>query len=1759
MPIIGSFDPTEYGPASTARFLKPLTGPDAETPAPEKDFFSVKDTLLALPRGVEGAAKGLWGLVDTVLPGDQMPSFWEGDNRLLGHSDTKVGGFVEPIAQFLAGFVGGSKLLGLAGKGLNALGIGAELPSATAGLTKGLQAAGVGLKSAEAAAPWLVNMGKGALTQFSFFDGHSGRLADLVNSIPALRNPITQALATDGEDPELLGRLKNSLDGILAEPLTSGVAKALGLTLGALKKGAVAAFHAGTDEATKLAAFRAASGVDADALRLSMFGDLPAPAAAAEGAPAVAYRAIEDVPGAIEGGNPVRSEPGVQGMLDYIEKYNAEREAMRAEGNLTRAELDRMKPPIAPGDVGLVSEFANRVGQTQFGDLTLKINDFGPEGRFNYLKNTVDIAASAIGKGEFQRTMLHELWHSLERNLTASQVDGLLGQFAAEKTAWAKANPAIAKAMEDGGKITVAALVRQGHPYEQALGIAREAYKYLSPSEWFAESMADRTLSQFAKEAEIASKSGFSRVWAAGKAWVSDLFGALGAKFGLDPARKAFDAFMSGAGGVRISNTGLIGRAVSDADFGRAAGATTDEVKAVYERAQQAAETAKGAKIDLRDPEDAAAVLSQFDPMLADRPLNLRGLDSPESVIATIRGIESAQAPVINEVLANSSPTDLEGIAKNASEWFKENVRGGDGFEPVMSALKGAPDQMRKLISVMYTGRRLLRQTASEFSTALEKHSAAVYDGSATDAELAVLIRMMNDAASLTVNVRRGVREVSRSLSALKAPVAEGAVEALKPGKSKPVPKSAAEIKGAEKPSVSVTPPPYEGNASELVGLPFKDALAHGEAPKGGLKAEPAAAPAGGLPFDQGGGGTLTMSPAGPKPGELPLNGELPQGVTSPEGLAAAKPAPAGPKPGELPLNGELPQGVVSAEGLQATKPGEPAGGLPFNQSGEPGALFSPVPAKPIPADELVFPPGDGGMHPVDFAPPTAPEGNLPLGQPGEGGGFAPAQPGNRLLTAAERRTEALLQQYKMTPEAASRLVQDLGGRKEVLKLMKQLLGLQQSGKLTSTLTAANQAAKSALGGPDGEAKTAGVPEFLSKATAAQRKAQLWNAFTEYWMGNLLSGPRTLVANATSNMLTSILRPLELYAGGALQALHGEGFDGIRRATDYLTGLVGSTWDALNVAKAAMGSGESVLTRYVRDSVDNIREPGITSKLLPGNVQSGPLGSITNGLGAIWRTPARILGATDEFFKQGIARAEARMALLADARAAKLGAAETVKYVNDGLQAVFDKGHALTFESVVADRYSALKEANPAMDDGALRLAARADAAEWWKKTPDRFKEVSARAVDTAEYYTFTKPLEPGSIGHSVQNLVASHPLLRLFLPFVRTPTNILGFAADRMDALGLAGAIVDRVSGGRLAGVLDTATHRAFTSQDPLVRQEVMGRLTAGVGALAGILAYTGTGAITGGGPKNKDEKAALMASGWRPYSFKIGDTYYNYSRFEPISTLIGTGADIMESLARSQPSEADHEYGDIFAALVTALTKNFTNKSFFTGLVNFADLMSNPVEEAKNVTGRIVGALAVPSLASQTTDALDTDLRQIRGYLDEIQNRVPGLSNSLEPRRDILGLPIDRKKAAGADLFGTWLNTVSPLSASEASNDPVRQEIAKLRHGFAIPRSTYAGVDLRSIRGEDGRSAYDRWMENHQNVRIGGRSLNEALAKLVASASYQKLPYYLDQGLDSPRAQEINNVLNRYRRRAFIQTTREMPALAAEDARIRALKASI
>ncbi len=656
---------------------------------------------------------------------------------------------------------------------------------------------------------------------------------------------------------------------------------------------------------------------------------------------------------------------------------------------------------------------------------------------------------------------------------------------------------------------------------------------------------------------------------------------------------------------------------------------------------------------------------------------------------------------------------------------------------------------------------------------------------------------------------------------------------------------------------------------------------------------------------------------------------------------------------------------------------------------------------------------------------------------------------------------------------------------------------------------------------------------------------RLFRAHNEYWMNAILSGPKTSVVNTLGNTFTTLYLPLEGMVGGLLRGDTGAAKSFLKQ---YVY-LAEAASESMRWAFKAFKSGESVLEsggRFMDEAFGSKKidagylanKPELSSQGLGAEAKALLVGDdapamahLINFAGEVTRMPQRFLTGTDEFFKQLNYRAAAKSRLYFEARKLGLEGETLAKHVADEFDKIITKGGQRYSEAAVYRQAIAEAEAKGLQD---AEKDSFVDAYVEKNFNPER-SALSEFATGVAKEATFQRDLD--GLPKKLQEAVQAHPALQLVVPFVKTPTNILRFVGQRTFAF-------TKLPGGYDFPILSSLHKRMvqdMASADPLIRAQAAGRAVMGQAlfSAAGLLAFQGK--ITGKGPRNEDERKALMATGWQPYSFKFGDTYVSYQRMDPAATFFGLVADWFEQAVRQDRAKTDVLHAVMNSAAI-ALAANVTNKSYLTGIQQITDALSNPERYADKFAKSRLGSY-VPNLVAQIRGDLDGDqaLKEVRTYSDVLMGRLPFTQGYLEPKRNILGQSVDSVLAT------TPFSAVNPFTVSPTKNDKVFEELAKLQHGFRAPSTAYQGViNLLDIRSEKGQTAYDRWLELHGEVKLGGRTLRQSLEKLFSSSRYQKMA---DQSaaeeFRSPRVAEVERVLGMYRRAAFAQTQREYPEL--------------
>lgn len=670
----------------------------------------------------------------------------------------------------------------------------------------------------------------------------------------------------------------------------------------------------------------------------------------------------------------------------------------------------------------------------------------------------------------------------------------------------------------------------------------------------------------------------------------------------------------------------------------------------------------------------------------------------------------------------------------------------------------------------------------------------------------------------------------------------------------------------------------------------------------------------------------------------------------------------------------------------------------------------------------------------------------------------------------------------------------------------------------------------------------ASIKKILGLSKKTQGK-HLLDVPSEYWINSLLSGPRTQAVNFLGNALTQALGTFEMITGAILTGNLPLAKAAIASWADYVL-----LKEAFSAAGKTLITGKEVLDVGSRTLESSRQAIGDVVDLRQGLDESKSFKQKTiDILGGVVNLPARGLLTGDELFKQLAFRRAAR--LKAGMEAINLGMKDPKEisgYISDKLnKVVATNGQVMSQEALI-------REATKQADDlGLVGVQFAKQRSDHIKNYVDQnFDEdasvLASYALDEAKYFTHTRELEEGTLGKGLQNLSKSWPLLRFIMPFVRTPTNLLSFAFERSPlSMSVKVPGTDKIL--NVPGLRSEAMamREGLKSSDPVIKAAATGKVVTSF-SVAGMLLDLVLNnnevlpVITGGGPKDERQRKILEETGWRPYSILYDGKYYSYQRLDPIATLLGTTADISEML--KEDKEANENAETMVVTMATAISRNLSNKSYLAGIQLWADAFQEPERFGERVLKNYVGS-SIPNVFSQAQDYDKQALREVRGVADAILKKTPGGRDMLDPKRNILG----EEKIIDYGTFGF----INPIASAEDKADPILQEMAELQHGFRMPSTKMLGgnVDLLEYANEKGQSAYDRRLELLKDLTIGGRTLRQALNKLIKSSSYKKLAVFdAELGIKSPRVDQITKVLNKYKNIAQREMLREFPELASK-----------
>ena len=455
--------------------------------------------------------------------------------------------------------------------------------------------------------------------------------------------------------------------------------------------------------------------------------------------------------------------------------------------------------------------------------------------------------------------------------------------------------------------------------------------------------------------------------------------------------------------------------------------------------------------------------------------------------------------------------------------------------------------------------------------------------------------------------------------------------------------------------------------------------------------------------------------------------------------------------------------------------------------------------------------------------------------------------------------------------------------------------------------------------------------------------------------------------------------------------------------------------------------------------------------------------------GNIIRTPARIVGAVDTFWRTMNANGIAKVEAVRQAKREGLTNERFLRRVDE------------LFKDIVSDNPSALAK-----------------------------KLRETEVIPGAEYLSFQAEL--GKFGQAVNMLRERFPQTRLVVPFFSTWVNLWKFGI-RHSPLGVfTPTFVNSV--GKAFGYEGVTGNLGWKKGKPFLKRmseegKQLGALTDEMAAMTtgtAFMAMTGLalsqimeGGITGSGPSDKGEFERLYATGWRPYSLRFGDTFVSFRGFEPVSSWL-------TQMANANEGYQEEGAVGLFDALNEDLIRNFVDNPFLAGVSEMMDALRGE-NKAERFLGGLALGITVPTIIQQTAKLVDPTIRDqprddagllVRSGRETLK-RIPFASQTLPARLTAFGEEETTDFPAGR---------LAAISVSKRKTGLFRDELDRLKIKIGQPGGFYRGEKLT----ED---------QRRQLVIESGQQLQQALELLVQSPGYGQLD-------DEQRTRAIRYVRN-------------------------------
>jgi hypothetical protein len=333
-----------------------------------------------------------------------------------------------------------------------------------------------------------------------------------------------------------------------------------------------------------------------------------------------------------------------------------------------------------------------------------------------------------------------------------------------------------------------------------------------------------------------------------------------------------------------------------------------------------------------------------------------------------------------------------------------------------------------------------------------------------------------------------------------------------------------------------------------------------------------------------------------------------------------------------------------------------------------------------------------------------------------------------------------------------------------------------------------------------------------------------------------------------------------------------------------------------------------------------------------------------------------------------------------------------------------------------------------------------------------------------------------GRFGRWASGVATKDPLIGSFVaPFMKVSYHIWTQGMD-LTPVGAVGTGIDVLRGAYRGGQRPQGVR-------PLGERARYNAIGLGITGAATWQALQGN--VSGLGPDDPEKRDELRATGWQPYSVKIGNNWVSYANWGPVAVPLSLAAAYAENQQYKKPGAKPEEQMFDMAKRVTQLV---TEQTFLQGIGTIMNAFEDPQRYLPQLLGQQTSSLIPYGSALNTVGQSQDDVQRrperpadvgtVESVGQSIKGRIP--MNPLTPDRgdvpvaqDPLGRPVENQQS-GPMAF-------QPFRISRVKDDrsaQIARAFLDVGVDLARPPSSFTSDGVKIEMTPEQQRAYQRYM---------------------------------------------------------------------------------